>query len=86
MVQIGRDPDHTSFPYYRFLVRSHTVAVALAQAISAIVPISDLWGEIHTSIRPLKAFEVIKVTLKEGEVIELDDASYIHLTNGEQDD
>ena len=71
-----------------YLIKSPTPVGAIAVAVGECLPISDDWDNIVIVCRPLKSHEVDKVNLKDGEVIHLDDDSYLHListTNGENE-
>lgn len=64
---------------YDFLVKCGNIVVAVPIILSELTPIPDDWPDITIHIRPLDEVEVHRVSLKNGEVVQLDSDSLKHL-------
>lgn len=63
----------------RHLVKHQNVIAAISLALGQSIPIPDHIEELHIHCRPLREIELKKVSIQFGEVLDLDEASYVHL-------
>lgn len=83
LVSVGQE-GHIALPNF-YLIKSPTPIAAIAVAAGERLPISDDWDNLVVICRPLREHEVVKVNIKDGEVVKLDAESYTHLTEKDDD-